>query len=190
MELVETIFCLNSVSSHSSFMSGKMIKVKAILAVTAHAPSLLEFIHIFLGAIVDTSTKHSYEPTLYLLKWQKSTLKINPHYPHKNWGVFLDSGLPYRLPAACGDNTQRLLLFESSKRDYIKQKDRALTSLHIGVWDYSREMSKNDIKCGKRNFSHFLQKATRDSLRHRHPYFQVKHWAWQQKQDGNIRIAV
>jgi len=59
-------------------MSGKMIKVKAIQAVNAHAPSLLEFIHIFLGAIVDTSTKHSYEPILYLLKWQKSTLKINP----------------------------------------------------------------------------------------------------------------
>ena len=51
-------------------------------------------------------------------------------------------------------------LFESSKADCIKQKDRALTSLRSGVRVYGREMSKNDIKHGKRNFSHFLQKAT------------------------------
>lgn len=35
----------------------KMLKAKALLEVTADAPSLLELVHVLLGAIVDTSTE-------------------------------------------------------------------------------------------------------------------------------------
>lgn len=49
-------------------MSEKRIKVKALLEVTADAPSLLELVHVLLGTIVDTSTEHYYEPLQYVLK--------------------------------------------------------------------------------------------------------------------------
>lgn len=109
-ELVETTFWFNCVLSRSSFMSEKTIKAKALLEVTADAPSLLELIHVLLVAIVDTSTEHYYESLQCLLKRHKNLpSKLTPNDPHKKWGAFLDSELPYRLPAVCGDNTQRLL---------------------------------------------------------------------------------
>jgi len=57
----------------------KIIKVKAFIEVTADAPSLLELIHVLLGAIVDTSMEHYYEPLQYLLKLHKNLpSKLNP----------------------------------------------------------------------------------------------------------------
>lgn len=106
-----------------------------------------------------------YEPLQYLFKWHKNPpSKLTPNDPHKNWGAFLDSGLPYHLPAVCRDNTQRLLPLWTFKKRRYQTKGWHVNVSSLWCQESTAEKWARTTPNMEKGTSHFFRKATWDTL--------------------------